>query len=167
MGPVEMGLRERAHQIHTRLLITRPPSPPLDAHQSQLYQQEIHQLKYKLLSLQEELSTAKERIKELDPAFRPHPVHRIIDLVCITEGVGRIELLSARRTSVLCRARQIGYYLAATMTTYSLPQIGRCIRRDHTTIIHGRDKIINLRKIDRALNKKLRWYEKELGNASS
>ena len=56
--------------------------------------------------------------------------------------VGISDLKSARRTDKVVRPRQIAMYLAKTLTTRSLPDIGRRLGgRDHSTIHHAVRKI--------------------------
>ena len=63
------------------------------------------------------------------------------------------EILSKRRARIVARPRQVAMYLAKTLTTRSLPDIGRRFGgRDHTTVIHAVKRIEALRKIDPALN---------------
>lgn len=47
------------------------------------------------------------------------------------------EMTSKRRERSVARPRQIAMYLAKTLTTKSLPDIGRAFDRDHTTVIHA------------------------------
>jgi chromosomal replication initiator protein len=59
------------------------------------------------------------------------------------------DLLSARRARAVARPRQVAMYLSKTLTTRSLPDIGRRIGgRDHTTVIHAIRKIEELRVTD-------------------
>lgn len=52
------------------------------------------------------------------------------------------DLNSKRRTQSVVRPRHIAMYLAKTMTTRSLPDIGRRFGgRDHSTVIHAVAKI--------------------------
>ena len=52
------------------------------------------------------------------------------------------DLISKRRTKAVVRPRHIAMYLAKTMTTRSLPDIGRRFGgRDHSTVIHAVNKI--------------------------
>ena len=63
------------------------------------------------------------------------------------------EILSKRRARIVARPRQVAMYLAKTLTTRSLPDIGRRFGgRDHTTVIHAVKRIEALRKTDSALN---------------
>ena len=55
------------------------------------------------------------------------------------------DLLSARRARQVARPRQVAMYLAKTLTSRSLPDIGRRFGgRDHTTVIHAVRKIEEL-----------------------
>jgi chromosomal replication initiator protein len=59
------------------------------------------------------------------------------------------DLLSARRARQVARPRQVAMYLAKTLTSRSLPDIGRRFGgRDHTTVIHAVRKIEELRATD-------------------
>jgi chromosomal replication initiator protein len=59
------------------------------------------------------------------------------------------DLLSARRARSVARPRQVAMFLAKTLTTKSLPDIGRRFGgRDHTTVIHAVRKIEELRQTD-------------------
>ena len=63
------------------------------------------------------------------------------------------EILSKRRSRAIARPRQVAMYLAKSLTTRSLPDIGRRFGgRDHTTVIHAVKRIEALRKQDPALN---------------
>lgn len=63
-----------------------------------------------------------------------------------------LELAAHRRTKHVVRARQVAFYLCCEMTTMSLPQIGRAFgNKDHTTVLHARNKITRLIKADPVL----------------
>lgn len=65
-------------------------------------------------------------------------------VVCSYYKVDRVDFISQRRTAYVCKARQVAMYLARTLTPRSLPEIGRYMHRDHTTIISGVRKIEKL-----------------------
>jgi len=72
------------------------------------------------------------------------------------EHVSHLDLLSVRRTNDVVRPRMVGMYLARTMTTKSLPEIGRRFGgRDHTTVLHALRKIGMLIAIDAELAEKV------------
>jgi hypothetical protein len=63
------------------------------------------------------------------------------------------DLISKRRTADIILPRQIGYYLCKELTPHSLPQIGRRFGgRDHTSALHGIQKIKRLRDGDTDLD---------------
>lgn len=60
-------------------------------------------------------------------------------------GVRKADLSSKRRTKDVVLPRQVAMYLCRTMTTRSLPEIGRRFGgRDHTTCLHAYRKIAQL-----------------------
>ena len=64
-------------------------------------------------------------------------------------NVPKADLLSPRRARSIVRPRQIGMYLAKTLTTRSLPEIGRRFGgRDHSTVLHAVRKIESLMQQD-------------------
>ena len=68
-------------------------------------------------------------------------------------GITMDDMLSKRRARAIARPRQAAMYLAKTMTTRSLPDIGRRFGgRDHTTVIHAVKRIEELRAQDPVLN---------------
>jgi chromosomal replication initiator protein len=59
------------------------------------------------------------------------------------------DLVSARRARAVSRPRQVAMFLAKTLTSKSLPEIGRGFGgRDHTTVIHAVRKVEQLRETD-------------------
>ena len=65
-------------------------------------------------------------------------IDNIQTLVCKYFKISKNEMLSSRRSRYLVRPRQVAIYLSKTLTTKSLPEIGREFsNRDHTTIIHS------------------------------
>lgn len=69
-------------------------------------------------------------------------VGAIIDLCCAKYSVKPLEILSQRRDMPTVFVRQIIAYLCTEVTRKSLPEIGKILGgRDHTTIVHARDKI--------------------------
>lgn len=75
------------------------------------------------------------------PWIPPSARHAVFDAV--TDMVYRItsytplELRGRRRTKYVSRARQLLYWALYEATDASLPQIGRYLNRDHTTVLHG------------------------------
>lgn len=74
----------------------------------------------------------------------------VIDAVSEVFGVSVREIMSPSREQRLARTRFAIYYLAWLNTRHSFPSVGRYMGRDHTTIMHGRTRAIELiRKDDR------------------
>jgi len=69
--------------------------------------------------------------------------------VCKFFKISKNEMLSSRRSRYLVRPRQTAIYLTKTLTSKSLPEIGREFsNRDHTTIIHSVKTIEKLKEND-------------------
>lgn len=80
-------------------------------------------------------------------------VDRIQKAACKQFGVTMDDMLSKRRARAIARPRQAAMYLAKTLTTRSLPDIGRRFGgRDHTTVIHAVKRIEALRVEDAQLS---------------
>ena len=83
--------------------------------------------------------------------------------VCNNYKISKNEMLSPRRSRYLVRPRQIAMYLAKTLTSKSLPDIGRDFaNRDHTTVIHSVKKIEKLIKTDENLNKDIEKLKNDI-----
>ncbi len=91
----------------------------------------------------------------------------ILRIVAKHYGVQRGDLLSSRRNQSIVRPRQIGMYLAKTLTSRSLPEIGRRFGgRDHTTVLHAIRKIENLKQQDGVLKDELDSLSRMLKDGS-
>jgi chromosomal replication initiator protein len=63
------------------------------------------------------------------------------------------DLVSPRRARAVARPRQVAMFLAKTLTSKSLPEIGRGFGgRDHTTVIHAVRKVEQLCETDSQLS---------------
>ena len=83
-------------------------------------------------------------------------VEQIIDIVCRYYNVSGEGIVSSSRKSTIAHPRQVAMYLARTETDASLPQIGAMMGpRDHTTILHGYEKIAGLVDTDPQLRRDL------------
>ncbi|CAK8162974.1 Chromosomal replication initiator protein DnaA [Candidatus Xenohaliotis californiensis] len=72
-------------------------------------------------------------------------------------------ICSASRERRVTIPRQIAMYLSKTLTTKSLPEIGREFGgRDHTTVIHACRKIVKLKQTDVQIDQKLEAIRKHL-----
>lgn len=89
------------------------------------------------------LELAHEALSDL---IRAHDkrvtVDEIMQAVAKYYNLRMTDLLGPRRTRTIARPRQLAMYLAKTLTTRSLPEIGRRFGgRDHTTVIHAVKRI--------------------------
>jgi hypothetical protein len=75
------------------------------------------------------------------------PLSAIVKAVGEHFGVPSREILGDTRHASVVMPRQIVYYLAVRLiTTKSTTGIGRELNRDHSTLVHGRNKIAKMRK---------------------
>ena len=73
------------------------------------------------------------------------------------------DLLSPRRARSVARPRQIAMFLAKDLTDKSLPEIGRKFgNRDHTTIMHGVKRVIQLCKDDPSIREDVEMLRRRL-----
>ncbi|MCD7821549.1 MAG: chromosomal replication initiator protein DnaA [Clostridiales bacterium] len=66
-------------------------------------------------------------------------------------GISKEAILTTSRKSNIIRARQVSMYIIRSMTSLSLPEIGKIYDMHHTTVMHSIDKIENSLKTDKAL----------------
>lgn len=83
----------------------------------------------------------------------------ISDIADVTLG----DLLSERRARRVARPRQLVMYLAKELTDLSYPQMGRVLRRDHTTVQHGIKQARKLLDYDEEFRRMYRQARKRLG----
>ena len=109
-----------------------------------------NEIEAKLVKLEARIAAVESLLIQKEQAPPSRPTKLTLDMIiracCERYGVSKMEFFShRRRNGHLCRARQIAAYLATRFTHHTLPMIGRVMRRDHTTIIHSRDKIMAAR----------------------
>lgn len=98
------------------------------------------------------------------PIQRRRPsVRWLKELVAGDYAVTVLDIESSRRQRSVLIPRQIVMYLARKFTGLSLGSIGQFIGgRDHTTIIHGADKIKIKRQVDSDLDERITKLEQEI-----
>ena len=98
---------------------------------------------------------AEDVLRDVYPQGEPAPevtIPRIQETVSQRFGVTLEELVSPRRSQAVAYPRQVAMYLSRELTDASLPMIGREFGgRDHTTVIHAKDKITRLIREDRSV----------------
>jgi chromosomal replication initiator protein len=88
------------------------------------------------------IELATEALQDVLLAHETLTVEQIIEAVAQFYSFDEQDLESSRRTKDLARARQVAMYLCREETKASLLQIGGALGdRDHTTVMHGHDKI--------------------------
>ena len=91
-----------------------------------------------------DLKLAEQVLKDILPDERPKKVTslQIVEEVGSYFSIRPDEFKSKKRTKDLAFARHVAMYLCCELTELSLPKIGEEFGgRDHTTVIHARDKI--------------------------
>ncbi|NJM34780.1 MAG: chromosomal replication initiator protein DnaA [Rhodomicrobium sp.] len=113
---------------------------------------------YQLTSQPITVESAEQIIGDLIRGKEPRRV-KIDDILRVVMkhfSVNRSDLLSSRRNRSIVRPRQIGMYLAKSLTARSLPEIGRRFGgRDHTTVLHAIRKIESLLQDDASLREEV------------
>lgn len=108
---------------------------------------------------------ANEALKDLISKDKPKIItaEYILDIVANYFHLKPEELISAKRTRNIAYPRQIAMYLCRKLTDLSLPKIGEKFGgRDHTTIIHGFDKISRELQTDIELTQMLNELESKI-----
>ena len=101
------------------------------------------------------LAIAKEALMDVFALdSRSISIDDIQKIICDFYKLKISDLLSAKRTQVIARPRQIAMSLSKELTQHSLPAIGNAFGgRDHTTVIHAQKTIHNLRKTDEKIER--------------
>jgi chromosomal replication initiator protein len=90
-------------------------------------------------------------------------ISQIQKKVCDFFEIGLSELISQNRSRNLARPRQMAMYLSKKLTSSSLTEIARKFGgKDHSTVIHGINKIENLIKSDEEISKQIQEISKFL-----
>jgi chromosomal replication initiator protein len=90
------------------------------------------------------IALAEEALKDIvaPGESRTVTVESIIQIVADHYNLTNLDITSSKRNKEIAYPRQIAMYLCRTMTDTSLQEIGRLMGgRDHSTILHGIDKI--------------------------
>ena len=106
------------------------------------------------------LELAKEALNESAPSGGEKEVlttDSIIDTVCNFYKIQRSDLLGKKKTKEVVEPRQICAYLMTELLSIPLVTIGQALGgRDHTTVIHARDKISELIKENTRVNTEIK-----------
>ncbi|MDQ5921354.1 MAG: chromosomal replication initiator protein [Pseudomonadota bacterium] len=112
------------------------------------------------------LAIAKEALMDIFALdSRTISIDDIQKIICDFYKLKISDLLSAKRTQVIARPRQIAMSLAKELTQHSLPVIGNAFGgRDHTTVIHAQKTISNLRQSDEKMEREYKLLIQMLNN---
>lgn len=108
------------------------------------------------------LSRAQELLADIASRNRVVDGPGIISVVAENFGFHPDDMTSPGRAQPLATARQIAMYLCREYTDDSLVQIGRHFNRDHSTIVHGIDRVKQLIQTDRSVLDKVNELSQRL-----
>jgi chromosomal replication initiator protein len=100
----------------------------------------------------------------IDSQARKVTIESIQKAVAEQFGLRLVEIKAKNNSRSIVYPRQIAMYLAKHLTEASLPEIGRQFGgKHHTTVLHSVDKIDQVRKDDKDLNRLLNKLTEQLG----
>ncbi len=111
------------------------------------------------------LSYAEEALKDVIYPNKPKEItpNLIIQVVSEHFGVDPDDIISKKRNSEFVLPRQIIMYLCRTLTGDSLQNIGKILgKKDHTTVIHGINKITAELQTNEELKNKIEIIKKKI-----
>ena len=111
------------------------------------------------------MDTAQEALINILPIRDPRSItpELITQVVADYYGIAPDELRSSRRSRAIALPRQIAMFLTRDMTDMSLPRIGDAFGgRDHTTVMHACDKIVQLSQTDNSLSRAINDIKKAI-----
>jgi chromosomal replication initiator protein len=93
------------------------------------------------------------------------PKH-IVDIVAKQSGLTRSQLLGRSRLPRIVLARQVGMYLCLEMVrAASLPGVGLWFDRDHTTVLHARERMRRRIAADRKFARRIEELRRIISKA--
>ena len=113
------------------------------------------------------LDNVEEALKDIisPNAKRKVTPKLIIDIVAEHFNISPEDILSKRRNSEYVQPRQICMYLCRHLTEESLQSIGKSLgKKDHTTVIHGIEKITDEILKDEELNNRIENIKKKINS---
>ena len=118
-----------------------------------------------LIGTQISLPYAQQVLKNfIDSQARKVTIEAIQKAVAEQFGLRLAEIKGKNNSRAIVYPRQIAMYLAKHLTEASLPEIGRQFGgKHHTTVLHSVEKIDELRKTDKDLNRLINKLTEQLG----
>lgn len=119
-----------------------------------------------LMNKEINISLAKEVLKDIisntDVIINPEVIKKY---VCKHFDIKISDIESKKRTRALAFPRQIAMYLCREMTDLSLPKIGEAFgKRDHTTVMHGCEKINNEMKMNESVKEVVESIQRSIND---
>ncbi len=111
------------------------------------------------------VQVAEEALKDIIYPDKPKEItpQLIINVVSEHFGVNPEDITSKKRNSEFVLPRQVVMYLSRTLTATSLQNIGKLLgKKDHTTIIHGVEKITKELENNEDLRNKVDTIKKKI-----
>ncbi len=111
------------------------------------------------------MENAKEALKDMIYPDKPKEItpSLIVEVVAEHFGITTDDIISKRRNSEFVIPRQIAMYLIRDLTDYSLANIGKVLgKKDHTTVMHGVEKIEKEVETNSELRNKIEIIKKKI-----
>ncbi|MEG1847430.1 MAG: chromosomal replication initiator protein DnaA [Lachnospiraceae bacterium] len=111
------------------------------------------------------LALAEEALKDIIYPNKPREITPllIMEVVCEHFGISKEDLVSKKRNSEFVMPRQIVMYLCRDLTDTSFIGIAKLLgKKDHTTILHGSNKVMEDIKVNKELEQKIDVIKKKL-----
>lgn len=108
--------------------------------------------------------TLAEKVVEHVVDIAPHEIRieNIVDVVSAEFGVSDKVILGNSRQQTVSTARQVAMYLAKTLTSKSLVEIGNYFNRTHATVLHAIGAAKDMRDTNQAIDRRIKKLEKML-----
>lgn len=119
----------------------------------------------KLNKVNPSLALAEEALKDIISPDKPKEITATLIINVVSEhfGIKPEDIVSKKRNEEFALPRQIVMYLCRQLTDLSLDNIGKFLgKKDHTTVMHGVDKIADKLKTDEELKNKVDIIKKKL-----
>ncbi len=119
----------------------------------------------KLNNVEIDLEMTKEALKDIIYPDKPKEISPslIINIVAEHFGVRAEDITSKKRNSEFVEPRQVVMYLCRSMTDTTYQNIGKILeKKDHTTIIHGVNKITDELQTNEDLKNKIEIIKKKI-----
>ena len=99
------------------------------------------------------VAEAEEALKDVEDSNKEQiTIDKVIDTICSYYNVKKSDLVGKKRNKEIVDPRQICVYIITELLDVPLDSIGKALGgRDHTTIMHARDKVAGNIKTNKSL----------------